>query len=86
MSRRLGQGVVTGLDSSAVATYMELPVMLMSSFFSDSAGRDDAFLDFIPPASNDQKVAPYISMKRSTFEEKTNDLVAAMLENCKGTA
>lgn len=49
MSRRLGQGVVTGLDRSfisTVATYLRLPVMLMSSFFSDSAGHDDDSLDF----------------------------------------
>jgi len=50
MSRRLGQGVVTGLDRSfisTVATYFELPVMLMSSFFSDSIKYDDGFLDFV---------------------------------------
>jgi len=49
VSRRLGQGVVTGLDRSfisTVATYFEL-VMLMSSFFSDSIKYDDGFLDFV---------------------------------------
>lgn len=73
MSRRLGQGVVTGLDRSfisTVATYLELPVMLMSSFFSDSVGRDDGFLDFVLLASGNRKEVPYILMKRSTFDEK----------------
>lgn len=66
MSRRLGQGVVTGLDRSfisTVATYLELPVMLMSSFFSSSVDHDDDFLDFVLFISGNWKEVSYISMK-----------------------
>jgi len=61
MSRRLGQGVVTGLDRSfisTVATYFELPVMLMS-FFSGSIKYDDGFLGFVLVVFDYRKKAIY---------------------------
>lgn len=74
MSRRLGQGVVTGLDRSfvsTVATYLALPVMLMSSFFNAGIRHNDASLNFVLLACGKSKEAiTYLDEAIRRLDEK----------------